>query len=36
MERQITKEDALEEGYVLRNKDIGYAQESLLNKEGNF
>ena len=28
---QATKEDAVEEGYVLRNKDIGYAKESLEN-----
>ncbi|MDD5270558.1 MAG: DUF488 domain-containing protein [Candidatus Omnitrophica bacterium] len=34
--KQLTKEDAIEEGYVLRNKDIGYAQEQPRNNNGGY
>lgn len=34
--KQLTREDAVEEGYVLRNKDIGYAQEAPRNDNGEY
>ncbi len=34
--KQLTREDAIEEGYVLRNRDIGYAQEAPRNNNGGY
>ncbi len=34
--KQLTREDAIEDGYVLRNKDIGYAQETTKSIHGGF
>jgi len=34
--KQLTREDAVEEGYVLRNKDIGYAKEAPKSIEEEF
>jgi hypothetical protein len=34
--KALTREDAIEKGYVLRNKDIGYAKEEPKNAEEVF